>query len=282
MSKSARLRTTDLRALLALVGECRDLGDDAHSWWRHFLAELARLTGAGFGLGAEIGGCLHGSRCDLGTTIWGAENGFNLTSWFQMLETFNQDPQYNPLMNSYIARLPGAIGACLARNELILDREWYSSDYYQTLHRTLGADATLTCFQRVPGAEDTFVEVYMVRAVGERDFTGRSRVLVREAFAALAPLVGGPLARFSEPSPAALPPRLRQVLCCLLEGDGDKQIAARLGLSRHTVNEYVEHIFRHFGVVSRTELLARWVRRGWGQNLPPWAEYGPDPERRAD
>jgi DNA-binding CsgD family transcriptional regulator len=60
---------------------------------------------------------------------------------------------------------------------------------------------------------------------------------VCEAIAAIALLVGGPLARANDPSPADLAPRVRQVLRHLLEGDGDKQIAARLGLTRHTVNE---------------------------------------------
>jgi DNA-binding CsgD family transcriptional regulator len=54
---------------------------------------------------------------------------------------------------------------------------------------------------------------------------------------------------------------VRQVLRALLEGDGDKQIARRLGLTRYTVNQYVKSLFRHFGVQSRAELLARWVRR---------------------
>jgi DNA-binding NarL/FixJ family response regulator len=89
-------------------------------------------------------------------------------------------------------------------------------------------------------------------------------MLVRETHAALAPLIGGVLARFDDPSPRDLTPRLRQVLDCLLEGDGDKQIAARLQLSVHTVNEYTKKIYGHFGVRGRTELLARWICRGWG------------------
>jgi DNA-binding NarL/FixJ family response regulator len=113
--------------------------------------------------------------------------------------------------------------------------------------------------------------MYLLRPIGERDFNGRQCGIAAEAMALVAPLVGGPLARFGEPSPAALPPRLRQVLRCLLEGDADKQVAARLGLSRHTVNEYVEQIYRHFGVVSRPELLARWVRGGRRVNYH-WAE----------
>jgi DNA-binding NarL/FixJ family response regulator len=74
-----------------------------------------------------------------------------------------------------------------------------------------------------------------------------------------------------EPAPTQLPHRLRQVLRCLLEGDSDKQIAARLTISPYTVNQYTKIIYRHFGVSARSELLARWVRRGWGGRFA-WAD----------
>jgi DNA-binding CsgD family transcriptional regulator len=64
-----------------------------------------------------------------------------------------------------------------------------------------------------------------------------------------------------------LPPRVRDVLRCLLEGDSDKQVAARLSISRYTVNQHVKAIFRHFRVTTRPELLARWVRRGWSNGF---------------
>jgi DNA-binding NarL/FixJ family response regulator len=68
-----------------------------------------------------------------------------------------------------------------------------------------------------------------------------------------------------------LSPRLRQVLRCLLEGDADKHVAARLCLTRNTVNQYAKVLFRHFGVRSRAKLLARWARRGWGGRFA-WAD----------
>lgn len=89
-------------------------------------------------------------------------------------------------------------------------------------------------------------------------------MIVTESQRLIAQLVGGTLAGFGEPSPSELAPRVRAVLACLLEGDSDKQVAARLKLSVFTVNQYVKVIFNHFGVSSRPELLARWVRRGWG------------------
>ncbi|WP_168219080.1 response regulator transcription factor [Limnoglobus roseus] len=52
-----------------------------------------------------------------------------------------------------------------------------------------------------------------------------------------------------------LTPRLRDVLMALRSGDSEKQIALRLGLSRHTVHEYVGALYRRFGVSSRPELM---------------------------
>jgi hypothetical protein len=217
-SKSTRLRLSDVRQLLRLVGECRDLGDDARRWRTHLVAGLARLTGAGVGVSAEMGDCVRGPRRDLGAADWGWENGFDKPAWLRMLVEFHSDPLSHLLINAYIEQLPGANGACLSRADLIPDRDWYRSPYYQVLHRAMGADATLTCFQPVPGMTDEYSEVFLARARGERDFSGRDKVIVEEAHAAIAPLVGGALARFTDPSPGDLSPRTRLVLACLLEG----------------------------------------------------------------
>lgn len=63
------------------------------------------------------------------------------------------------------------------------------------------------------------------------------------------------------PSRAAvsLSPRMRQTLERLLAGDSEKEVAARLGLSRHTVHVYVKTLYRRFDVCSRGELFARFV-----------------------
>ena len=53
--------------------------------------------------------------------------------------------------------------------------------------------------------------------------------------------------------------RERQVLQGLLRGLGEKAVAAELEISRHTVHVYVKAIYRKFGVMSRSELLAKFV-----------------------
>jgi DNA-binding CsgD family transcriptional regulator len=59
----------------------------------------------------------------------------------------------------------------------------------------------------------------------------------------------------------ALSRRQRQTLELLLAGNAEKQIAARLNISRHTVHVYVKSLYKRFDVNSRPELLAKWVRQ---------------------
>ena len=47
----------------------------------------------------------------------------------------------------------------------------------------------------------------------------------------------------------------------LLEGDSEKQIAERLGLSVTTTHGYVTTLFRHFKVSSRAQLVAYAIKR---------------------
>jgi DNA-binding CsgD family transcriptional regulator len=268
VSKSIHVRVSDCRAILRLVGECRELGDDRDAWRHHFVEQLAGLVDADMGDCGESGGQGATGQRSLGVTHWGSGNCGDLAAFGELNAMIARDPALYELLFRYFERLAGDDGVCHSRREIILDREWYPSASYQVVHRTLGVDHVLWCFRSIGrGAVDEFSGAMLYRAIGRRDFSGRDRLVVREAHAAVAPLIGGALARFNEPSPSDLARRARQVLGCLLEGDGDKQIASRLRLSRFTVNQYTKLIFRHFGVNTRPELLARWIRRGWGSRF---------------
>ena len=54
--------------------------------------------------------------------------------------------------------------------------------------------------------------------------------------------------------------RMRQTLDRLLAGDSEKEVAARFGRSRHTVHAYVMKLYERYGVSSRGELFALFVR----------------------
>jgi DNA-binding NarL/FixJ family response regulator len=57
-----------------------------------------------------------------------------------------------------------------------------------------------------------------------------------------------------------LSPRMEQTLRSLLGGASEKQVAAKLGVSPHTVHVYVKALYKKYGVCSRGELLAKWVQ----------------------
>jgi DNA-binding CsgD family transcriptional regulator len=59
-----------------------------------------------------------------------------------------------------------------------------------------------------------------------------------------------------------LAPRERQVLLFLLAGDSRKQIAHKLGISEHTVGDYMKKLHKHFAVSSRAELQAYFMLGG--------------------
>ena len=53
-----------------------------------------------------------------------------------------------------------------------------------------------------------------------------------------------------------LPPRLRDIYTCLLEGLTNRRIARKLGISENTVRIYVSEVLHRLGHTSRTELIA--------------------------
>lgn len=269
MTGSAQLRISDLRALLELVHECRDLGDDANAWRVHFGEKIGAMIGADLAIVLEAEGCTSPQPRDLGVAEWGWDNGFERKGWIAALEEFHRNPHYSISLNRYFGRLAKQDGVVHSRREMIADREWEPTFERNCIHVVCGFDETSYCFRSIPGGD--FAGVMVFRAIGERAFGPREHAVLAEAQRSIAPLVGGPLARFRDPLPSELRPRERQVLKCFLEGDSDKQVAMRLGLSVYTVNEYAKKIYEHFGARSRSELLARWVRRGWS-NRAAWAD----------
>lgn len=59
--------------------------------------------------------------------------------------------------------------------------------------------------------------------------------------------------------PAA--PRLRETLSLLLAGLDKHEIARAMGLSDHTVHDYIRAVYKHYGVKTRAKLMAMWIRR---------------------
>ena len=136
--------------------------------------------------------------------------------------------------------------------------EWFDSSYYQTYYRGLGkADAIWVSFPVNEDAESLF-GIY--GAPDRPPFTEAERDAVAYALRGIKwfhrqlMLSHGLLAAATPLTPAE-----RRVLHLLLTGRTEKQIAAEIGRSYHTVHECVTTIFRKFGVNNRAALMALWL-----------------------
>jgi DNA-binding NarL/FixJ family response regulator len=233
MGESAGIKLSDVRAMTRLLGECRELGDDAIVWRQHLCAGLGKMVGAELITSAEMTGCLGGNVRMPGGTAWGFENGFNAAGYQILMQN---GPTRAETFRVGVGELRARGAMTMARQQLVPDRIWYRSFEYDVIARTIGTDAMIQSMIPMDAARDEVDGMGLCRSPGRPGFSEREVDLVNLVHQEVARLVGGSLARFGEPAPSRLPPRVRQVLRCLLEGDGDKQIAARLALSQHTVN----------------------------------------------
>jgi DNA-binding CsgD family transcriptional regulator len=259
MSRSELLRVCDVKAAYRVIGDCLDVGGDPIQWQGVAFEGMCRLVGA---LGASGGEGMWSRPSKPLRPITTFMVGFDDTvrerlNAYMRVQGVLADPIFQRLQH-----VPGRI-VTRTRRELVPNREWYRSLSFNEYRKGAGFDHQLTSIYQV-SPQGAIATVCACRGLGERDFSGRERDLASFFHAELGRFIGRALVSATEPTVTALPPRLRQTLACLLEGDSEKQIAARLGLGYSTVHQYVTMLYRRFGVQSRAELMAYvFKRRAW-------------------
>lgn len=126
-----------------------------------------------------------------------------------------------------------------------------------------GYDAVDHCLRSavaVPGTHMRACVTLLRRPAGRRRFTDRERAVLDLLHAEMDWLYRADLPVDTSDA-QDLTPRQRQTLHLLLAGNGEKQIASLMDIRPNTVHHYVKALYRHFAVTSRSELLARWVRK---------------------
>ena len=137
------------------------------AWRSHFIEQLAGLVDADMGNCGESAGPSAMEQRSLGVIHWGNENCANPAAFGEVREMIEQNPMLYELLFRYFERLVRDDGVCHSRREIISDREWYPSTSYQGVHRPLGVDHVVWCFQSIAhGAVDEFSGVMIYRAAG--------------------------------------------------------------------------------------------------------------------
>lgn len=255
MTRSDTLRLRDIRDACRLIGECRDFGHDPALWHRRMLEGFSHWFGILLAAGGEAwwirpGG--SGEPLSAYTVSGDAAAEAQVRAYHRDCATAT-----DPIFQAIQRRRGGLITR--PRSQLVSDTAWYRSSTFNDYRKPGGTDHALTsvCLFAAPGATSI---IALTREIGDRDFSPREQRLLAFFHTELGRLIRGPLASATEPGVERLAPRLRETLACLLEGDGEKQVAGRLGLSQPTVHQYVTALYRHFSVRSRAQLLAKLLR----------------------
>ena len=262
MGHSRRLRYRDLRSIYRLIGECRDLGDDSAVWRRHMVGGLCRLVGAEAGCGTELRGFWLGRPVTLQTVPVLAADDLEDSKELLIGQDLAKTPEFRAICRLGRRRLITRTRVELGVPDVGADEPGMA----QVVCDSLSSLYTLREFPEPPPDQPRTVNAVLLnRAWMERPFDDRERLLVHWFHHEIGPLIGRYLAPAGSAGASEMPPRLQEVLECLLEGEGEKQAARKLGVTPATFHQYAKAVYRHFGIHSRAELMARWVRLARGK-----------------
>jgi DNA-binding CsgD family transcriptional regulator len=238
-----------------LLGECCELGADPVAWQQHLAERLPVLFGGQMGQISEFRVIAPP---------------FREPFWLQMLAmsdfgwatASDREPLEEHLKTGRPEDGPHITPDLLDRQLRTLSWSsnlgrtgWLNSTFFNQYVKHTHLDDGLFAHHRI--GEGHFRWMFVNRALGDRVFSRRERRLMALLNRELARVWGTRLAPAGQTSVTALSPRLRDVLRCLMDGDSEKQVARRLGLSPHTVHDYVKSLHSRFGARSRGELLSR-------------------------
>ena len=233
--------------MFRLVGEVRELGADPAQWRPHMVRRISKLMNAEIVVSSEIHFRAAGETGvyhvhDIG---WGCDQDAN--TW-----QINTEREEKP--EAYWLTVLGKMPSDSKGDES------KSSDKplvaVKPVRAVYGGTSFVLSQYPLPhlGAVD---QLGLHRAWGNKPFSRAEHKLIRLFHIELGRLWKKDALQKAQDPTSALPPRLAQTLAELQAGASEKQVSITLGISRHTVHNYVKALHRRLGVSSRGELLAK-------------------------
>jgi DNA-binding CsgD family transcriptional regulator len=261
MSKSQQLRQREVRGIQRLVGECQELWYDVTSWRTRMLAGLCELTGAACGISGESINASSGHVVHQGAAVaWGLAPAA-LDLFLQFLKRWNAYSISDLALERFLQALKQPLMTAV-QEQLLGTREWRCSELYNDYFRPVAFEHRLISFVQLPRAyrrcqSPAHQGLTMYRLRGGRPFGERELRIVHHFHERCSPLIGSALTAVAADPLTELSPRAGQTLMLLGAGESEKRAAGLMGVSKHTLHDYVKQLHRHFGVSHRRELLVR-------------------------
>lgn len=253
------ISSRDAASCFSLVQECIEMRAPPEVWGSHLAGEAQRL----------LGGCSALLVC---SHLSGDVPVTDLVSIAPDVDVAIRSRIIDVYANGGLAlqpELPVIVPMVLERRRLVyrqrevVDRRTFlASRLYQEFLLSVRIDETLQSVRL--RADGVAIGLAVQRHVGDARFGSRQAAILELLNFMIDFEYGRGLSTELEETAARIPPRLLPVLHGLLSGASDKAIARTLSLSHHTVHEYVQDLYRHFDVHSRTQLLFRLARLARG------------------
>ncbi len=250
MAEHRQLRLHEVRNVYRLVNRCLELGEDPLAWRQRMLEGLLAMLDGSAGLLLEVADAEQQSndaRKPIGSIV-GDHGG--VARLFQ--ERILPDGHFQLQME-----VGSACESCGATHqswcaELTNGRcPKHDGPNNRPVHVNSCPD--LLC-GTMPMLADGYV--YVVIAPRSTDYTNRSARLFHLFLEEMSFHFPWRLASLQQPTVVSLPPRLRQVLTHLHEGESEKQAAQQLDISIHTLHQHVKRLHEKLNVSSRGQLMA--------------------------
>ena len=241
------IRASRVGALLRLVGEASELPVPFRR--QHVLDGTGRLLGASSTVMIHAEDFLPNRKSRI---VEAVSSGWTDACQRRYLSAIVAGSCNDPTVPLFVA-LPGQ--RTRRRQDLLSDRQWYSAPWVAEDLRAASLDHAIYS-ARPKGAPGAVEGIAVYRAWGDRSFTEEDRELLHLLHTHGAWLWRDDSTPKLTEALRVLPRHQRDTLVWLCRGASEKEIAAELGISPHTVHGYVKALHRYFGVSSRSELLA--------------------------
>lgn len=146
------------------------------------------------------------------------------------------------------------------------DHEWFDHVMLEQYLSKIGCADFIAAFWGA--SRDRAVILVVNRRAKDRPFSDHDQTLISLMLRAIAPIIDREIFRRDETYAApSLSRREREVLVMLLSGDSEKEIAAGIQRSIHTVHTFVQKLYGVFNVSSRGELMAQFIDKAVFRSL---------------
>lgn len=251
------LPESDVRAIVRLLGEVIASRGDLRECRRLLMDGLCRIVNAN-----SWAWCMAEFDPEKPPSFIGFEfGGFDEERFGRYVEAMNH-PGHGVITHRSSVELKEK-GIHLTRTLRQIDPEgvFENSPIYQAW---AGADIGALILSQKPMQAGGVSGVAVYRSVGEPQFDARESRIVHIVLSEVPWLHFNAFPDQASQNITRLQPRHRTILNLLCEGWSRKKIATHLGISENTVHGYVKEIFRHFGVNSQPQLIARFTKGDGG------------------